>query len=242
MKKIISMFLISVMAITMFSGCGKNQNEVVNQQPERTVAGTLYDYFMEVAKEEEGALAIAEKIITHEIIEFNGAAMPVEAGMLTGFGETEILGFTEGAMFAPMISTIPFVGYIFTIDGTIEMETFKNSLKATADKRWNICTEADELVVGNYGNKVFFIMCPRSFEQPEIDDSSDVEDLSSDGLPTFNGTESETVEQNSSDATSADIVDTSTTIGASAGEVVGTGMSGTIENVSETSTSTTIED
>lgn len=253
MKKIISIILISIMAISIFSGCGKNQNNVVTQQPEKTVAGTLYDHFMEVAKEEESALAIAEKLITNDIIEFNGAAMSVEEGLLTGFGETEILGFTEGAMFAPMISTIPFVGYVFTLDGTVEMDVFKSSLKATADKRWNICTEAEELVVGDYGNKVFFIMCPSSFEEPEIEENNDAEDLSSDGLPAFNGTELENVEQNSSDVTSTNTagtnnindssnVDTSTTTGASAGGVVGTGMSGTIENVSETSTSTTIED
>jgi len=37
-------------------------------------------------------------------------------------------------------------------------------LKDNANPRWNICTEAEETVVGSVDNKVFFVMCPKSFE------------------------------------------------------------------------------
>lgn len=249
MKKIISIILITMMVATIFSACGKKQNEIVEEQPERTLAGTLYDSFMEIAKEEESALVIAEKLIANDIIEFNGAAMTVEEGMLTGFGETEIIGFSEGAMFAPMISTIPFVGYVFTLDGTVEMDTFKNSLKATADKRWNICTEADELVVGNYENKVFFIMCPSSLEEPDIEENNDAEmELSSDGMPVYDGsdgTEPGNVEGNSEEiSTDTSSTDTSNTTGVGASTTVGAsaGVSEALKNTPETSSSATIED
>ena len=46
------------------------------------------------------------------------------------------------------------------MDGSAFCQTLKNA----ADLRWNICTEADELVVTQSGDKVFFLMCPEKFE------------------------------------------------------------------------------
>ena len=91
--------------------------------------------------------------------------MAVEPGFLTGFDNTEIKGFKEGAMFAPMIGTIPFVGYVFTLDDSTNASDFISTLKSAANLRWNICTSADEMVTGSAGNKVFFVMCPKSFDQ-----------------------------------------------------------------------------
>ena len=39
------------------------------------------------------------------------------------------------------------------------------NLEKNADKRWNICTEADEMVVSAEGNTVFFVMSPSKFEE-----------------------------------------------------------------------------
>ena len=91
--------------------------------------------------------------------------MSVEEGYLTGVGNAEIKGFKEGAMFAPMIGTIPFVGYVFTLDSAESVAGFTATLKKNDDKRWNICTEADEMITGSVGNKVFFVMSPLSFEE-----------------------------------------------------------------------------
>jgi hypothetical protein len=38
------------------------------------------------------------------------------------------------------------------------------TLKDNADPRWNICVEAEETVCEQVGNKVFFVMCPKSLE------------------------------------------------------------------------------
>lgn len=91
-------------------------------------------------------------------------ATPVEEGCLTGFDNYEIKGFSEGVMFAPMIGTIPFVGYVFAVADGVDAVAFADDLKANANPRWNICTEAEETVTEVVGNKVLFVMCPMSFE------------------------------------------------------------------------------
>lgn len=91
--------------------------------------------------------------------------MPVEEGLLNGFGNTEVTGFSEGVMFAPMIGSIPFVGYVFTLEEGADAETFMQSLKDSADLNWNICTAADEMTVEQSGNKVFFLMSPLNFSE-----------------------------------------------------------------------------
>lgn len=121
----------------------------------------LKDFIDRVNAEPEiDAEALAKALMENPVIQFTGDAMPVEPGLLTGFGNTEITGFAQGAMFAPMIGTIPFVGYIFVLDADADAEVFVQTLKDNADPRWNICTEADETIAEHVGNTVFFVMCP----------------------------------------------------------------------------------
>ena len=90
--------------------------------------------------------------------------MPVEAeGFLMGFS-ADITGFEEAVSFMPVIGTIPFMGYVFTLAEDADVETFISTLETNADPRWNICTEAEETVIEAVGNKVFFLMCPKSLE------------------------------------------------------------------------------
>ena len=112
------------------------------------------------ADPETGAEDLAKALLQNPVIEFSGDAVQVEPGLLTGFGNTEITGFAQGAMFAPMISTIPFVGYIFVLDADADTDAFVQTLKDNADPRWNICTEADETIAEHVGNTVLFVMCP----------------------------------------------------------------------------------
>ena len=129
--------------------------------PSATVGQTLKGVFQ--ANASGSALDAANRVISHESIPFSGMAMAVEPGLLMGFGNTEITGFSEGAMFGPTMGTIPFVGYVFTLDGSVDGSTFCQTLQNAADLRWNVCTEADELVVTQSGDKVFFLMCPEKF-------------------------------------------------------------------------------
>lgn len=131
----------------------------------QSVGNVLLADFKAKASSASSALSLAESLLSNSVIGFSGGAMPVEPGFLTGFDNTEIKGFKEGAMFAPMIGTIPFVGYVFTLEDSAKASDFISTLKSAANLRWNICTSADEMVAGSSGNKVFFVMSPKSFEQ-----------------------------------------------------------------------------
>ena len=109
------------------------------------------------------ALSVAESLSSNPAIKVPVGAMEIEPGYLTGFDNTEITGFKEGAVFMPMIGTIPFVGYVFTLENAADAPAFISKLKSSANLRWNICTSADEMVAGSAGNKVFFVMCPTEF-------------------------------------------------------------------------------
>jgi hypothetical protein len=112
-----------------------------------------------------GTEELANALITNPAIKFMGGAMPVEEGLLSGFDNTEIKGFKSGAVFMPMIGSIPFVGYVFELENEADVSGFISNLKSNANLRWNICVAADEMVTGSVGNKVFFVMCPTSLEE-----------------------------------------------------------------------------
>ena len=134
---------------------------------EGTVGQTLLATFK--ANATGTAEEIANAVISDPTIPFMGMAMPinpVDFEFLSGLGEAKI-EYKEGATFGPMIGTIPFIGYIFVLEDGTDVEAFKTTLEENADLRWNICTAAEELVIDNEGNTVFFLMCPTTFEQPE---------------------------------------------------------------------------
>ena len=133
------------------------------EQKPATVGRTLLNAFNSKASSDVSTLADA--LITNPIIPFAGAVMPVEPGLLSGFGNAEITGFKEGAMFGPMIGSVAFIGYVFELEEGTNKSDFISTLKSNADLRWNICVEADEMVVGSSGNKVFFVMCPKEFSE-----------------------------------------------------------------------------
>ncbi len=172
MKKIIALLMAVLMIMSMVA-CSNNEEIISNNESTNnavsgaTVGETLLADFK--ADTTGTAQEIADRLIQNEIIQFMGGAMPIEEGLLSGFDNAEIKGFKEGAMFAPMMSSIAFVGYVFELPEDADVEAFKTTLKDSANLRWNICVEAEELIVENEGNKVFFLMCPKSFEQPEIE-------------------------------------------------------------------------
>lgn len=130
-----------------------------------SAAQTLLNVFYDTlaGNPEATAEELANAVIAHESIQFMPMVMPVEEGYLTGFNN-EIKGFEEAYTFAPGIGTIPFVGYIFTLADGADVESFKSTLEAEANLRWNICTAAEEMVCESVGSTVFFLMCPMSLE------------------------------------------------------------------------------
>ena len=149
-------------------------DEIVETPDEPAATGTVGETLLATFKANSTGTAeeIANAVISDPIIQFMGMATPinpVDFEFLSGLGEAKITEYEEGAMFGPMIGTIPFIGYIFTLAEGADVEAFKTTLKDNADLRWNICTAAEELVVESEGNTVFFLMCPASFEQPEAE-------------------------------------------------------------------------
>ena len=67
----------------------------------------------------------------------------------------------------PMIGSIAFVGYVFTLEEGADVDAFKATLEANADPRWQICVTADETIIENVGNTVFFLMSPFS-NNPDV--------------------------------------------------------------------------
>ena len=130
----------------------------------KTVGNSLFAEFKKLASS-GNSLAIAEKLAESQILsEMSMGAVSVEPGYLNGFDNAEITGFSEGAMFCPMIGSIPFVGYVFTLAEGTDASEFISFLKSSANLRWNICTEAEEMVAGSSGDKVFFVMCNKSLK------------------------------------------------------------------------------
>ncbi len=153
----------------------KDENKDEDKTDGKTVGETL---LAEFEKDSSGtAQEIAERIVGNKIIPFMGGAMPVEEGFLSGFDNAEIKGFKEGSSFGPMMGSIAFIGYIFELDEDTDVDAFKKELKENANLRWNICVEAEELIVENKDNKVFFLMCPKDFEQPETETDDGVGDM-----------------------------------------------------------------
>lgn len=140
--------------------------ETTSTETEETIGEAALAAFETFAPENPDATAeeVANGIIPVLESYFGPAVMPVEEGLLNGFDNAEIKGFEEGVMFAPMIGTIPFVGYIFTLADDADSGAFITMLEESANPRWNVCTVADEMFASVSGNKVFFLMSPSKFE------------------------------------------------------------------------------
>ena len=146
-------------------------DDIVETPDEPATEGTVGETLLATFKANSTGTAeeIANAVISDPIIQFMGMATPInptDFEFLSGLGEAKI-EYEEGAMFGPMIGTIPFIGYIFKLAEGTDVEAFKTTLEENANLRWNICTAAEELVIENEGNTVFFLMCPTTFEQPE---------------------------------------------------------------------------
>ncbi len=142
-----------------------SENDSISAEVDTIGQILLQDFMTRSADESVDITTLANDILGNGVIQFSGATMPVEPGLLTGFGNAEITGFKEGVMFSPMIGSIAFVGYIFELEDGTDTDAFMNTLSENANPRWNVCTEADETVIDKSGNRVFFLMCPSQFEE-----------------------------------------------------------------------------
>lgn len=133
-----------------------------------TLGGKLWNAFVttKTEKPEISAEELANLLVTNEAILFMGGAMPLESNQefFNGFDDYKITGYESGALYMPMIGSIPFIGYIFELAEGADVAAFVQTLSDKANPRWNICVTAEQTVAGAYGNTVFFLMCPTSLE------------------------------------------------------------------------------
>ena len=187
MKKIITLLLAAILMLSL-AACAENKpeatedtsssettapTEATTEAPSEateepsvstdadTLGQTLRAAFLDAmdTNPEATTLEIAETLIGNPAIQFMPVTEPIVPGYLAGF-TADIDGFAEGALFAPMIGSIAFVGYIFRLDESADVDAFMKTLTDNADPSWNICVTAEETVVDHVGNTVFFVMCP----------------------------------------------------------------------------------
>ena len=170
MKKLLTLLALSAALLLTLTACGGSQETPQEDAAIPVVLGDtlgadLANLFLPMAVTDESATvtSLAEGVVAD--LPFETMVMPVEPGLLTGFGDVEITGFSEGVMFGPAISTIPFLGYVFQLEEGADGEAFCQTLQEYCDLRWNICTEAEEVTAVQGGNYVFFLMSPTSLEE-----------------------------------------------------------------------------
>lgn len=158
-KLIIMTSLVLLLPVCLLSGCTKEEQKEETQ--EKTIATVLGDQFESEIKKEKDIEKVAKKLSENKALEISVDVSQIKEGdYISGF-QSEIKDFKNAYVIRPVIGTIPFVAYIFETENADE---FAEELKANADLRWNICTEADEMNAVVYENYVFFIMSLKNFE------------------------------------------------------------------------------
>lgn len=158
------LILISIVAVigiglTIFFLSKNNESDTDDKSS--TVAETLVSNFKKEIKDEKDIKKIATTLSTNKSIKIKLDVFDIEEGdYIAGFDE-EITGFKKAVGVAPMISTIPFIMYIFEVE---DASKFAQNLESHAQLNWNICTQADEMKTSISGNFVFFIMSPYNFQ------------------------------------------------------------------------------
>ena len=177
MKKLLTLLALCAALVLTLTACGGSDTSSAGESDVPVVEGDTSETYAPLATdlaneflhlvdtaEDPSALTLAEDFLAVADLPFEAMVMPVEPGLLTGFGNVEITGFSEAVMFGPSISTIPFLGYIFQLEEGADGTEFCQTLQEYCDLRWNICTEAEEVIAVQGGDYVFFLMCPSSLE------------------------------------------------------------------------------
>ena len=132
------------------------------EKPTESPAGaTMGDTMLAVfrANRDRSIDDIANACISDKSIQFFGMTAPMEEGFFPEF-DGDVKGFTKCVKFGPAMGSIAFSGLVFEVSG--DVSAFADDLKSRANPRWNICVEAEQTICEVYGNKVFFLMCPKS--------------------------------------------------------------------------------
>lgn len=164
-KRMFALLLAAAMMMALAACGGKDNNHGGSQGNSNTTMGEAAKTVFEENADKDPE-TVGQLILEHPAVALDGMVVPVEPGFLMGF-DADIEGFRSGVSFGPVIGTIPFIGYIFELEEGADVDAFVADLEAKANLRWNVCTEAEEMVTAKEGNTVFFLMCPKSMESAE---------------------------------------------------------------------------
>ena len=143
-----------------------NDNNQNNDVLDSTIGAVLAEDFDNIMLM-DGEISVNEAMeairINPEIV-FMTEISAINEGMLLGFGDNSISGFTEGVMLKPTIPTIPFVAYIFSVDDSQNVEEFARNLSVCVELKWNEVEEADDITVSIAGQYVFCVISKYYFE------------------------------------------------------------------------------
>jgi len=103
------------------------------------------------------ALEIANYINAHQHVG-QLYTQTVEEGRLTGIS-TYLEGFSDGAIFSPMMMPSTFIGYVFKVAEGGDIDAFATTVKNNANVAWNVCVVVNTVIVETDGNYVIFMMC-----------------------------------------------------------------------------------
>lgn len=173
LRKLFALVLTAAALTLVLTACGSTDasvsgtSEPETSESDTTLGQSLAQSFQDqVVLDTDMDLADIVQAVTDDAqLPFAVVTAPVEEGLLTGCGNQEITGFTEGVTFGPEVSTVPFLGYVFRTADDSAAVSLLETLKECADPDWNVCTSADETILQREGNLVFFLMCPESLEE-----------------------------------------------------------------------------
>ena len=180
-KKVVTAILLTAMMLSNLTACGTStvdvpetsaqytsteiiNNEAVTGYFVTDVTSYFKNNYRSVKSSYDRNVEFASKLAETCGVPFELASISAQPGELAGFNEP-IQDFVSAVQFGPMIGSIPFVGYLFELEDGVSGEDFAENLKAAANLRWNICTEAETITVIPEGNTVLFIMHTNYFEE-----------------------------------------------------------------------------
>lgn len=131
----------------------------VDDAPVAKKARDIVDIFKDYLGEHPTATAleIADYINAHQHVG-QLYTQEVEEGRLTGIS-TYLEGFSDGAIFSPMMMPSTFIGYVFKVAEGGDVDAFMTTLKNNANVAWNVCVVVNTVIVENCGDYVVFMMC-----------------------------------------------------------------------------------
>ena len=128
---------------------------------ENTTGWVLWNVFANEAAMLMSPDMVGNYMMSQPYIPFFGSAaplMPDPVAVFQGFETYQFSNFVMGATFGPMMSSIPFIGYVFDLEEGADVKAFIDQLVNNCDPRWMRCVDADQIVAGSIGNRVLFMM------------------------------------------------------------------------------------